>query len=164
MSNYPVDIQKFHETILRLKGISTIESGIENLGYVNLEMLGLSEFSHLPHASLLRTNGGLEDEVLIQFEFSIDYSVESFESLEFISWFIRDCARGGTKVQLRPFALPPVTPNGRQLGKTLKFHIDLFIDNIAGTLESVFKVIRELNKSMNLFIDLYNIQLKDNIK
>ncbi|MCT4507829.1 MAG: hypothetical protein N4A48_03580 [Tepidibacter sp.] len=161
MSGYPIEIENFHNTILKLRGISTIESGVENLEPIDSELLKLSDFSHLPHASLLRTNGGLKDEVLIQFEFSTDYSLESFQSLEFIAWFVRDCARGGTKIQLRPFALPPVTPLGRQLGTTLKFHIDLFIDGIDETLEPAFKEINNLNKSINIFIDMYDIPLKD---
>lgn len=160
MNNYPNDIANFHHTILKLRGVSAIESGVDNLEPIDSEMLGLSAYAHLPHASLLRTKGGLENEVLIQFEFLIDYSVESLHSLEFIAWFVRDCARGGTKIQLRPFALPPETPNGRQLGTTLKFHIDLFIDGIEETLEPAYVVINNLNKSLNTLIHLYGIPLK----
>lgn len=160
MNNYPNDIANFHHTILKLRGVSAIESGVDNLEPIDSEMLGLSAYAHLPHASLLRTKGGLENEVLIQFEFLIDYSVESLHSLEFIAWFVRDCARGGTKIQLRPFALPPETPNGRQLGTTLKFHIDLFIDGIEETLEPAYVVINNLNKSLNTLIHLYDIPLK----
>ena len=69
--------------------------------------------------------------------------------------------RGGTKIQLQPFALPPVTPYGRQLGTTLKFHIDLFIDGIEETLEPAFEVVSHLNKSLNRAIDIYSIPIKD---
>lgn len=161
MSEYPVSIEKFQNTILKLRGISYIKSGVDNLEHIDLEMLKFTEFSHLPHATLLRTNGGLEGELLIQFEFLIDYSVESLQSLEFIAWFVRDCARGGIKIQLRPFALPPVTPNGKQLGTTLKFHIDLIVDNIQDTLEPVFEIINDLDKALNLFIKMYSIPLKN---
>ncbi|CAH8711242.1 hypothetical protein M5W83_14540 [Paenibacillus thiaminolyticus] len=61
--------------------------------------------------------GGLENEVLIQFEFAIDQSVEGLQSLEFLAWFVRDYARGGKKIQLRPFALPPETPYARHWGR-----------------------------------------------
>ena len=161
MNNYPIDIENFHNTMLKLRGVTMIESGVNNLEPIDSEMLSLSEFSHLPHALLLRTGGGLENEVLIQFEFLIDYSEESLQSLEFIAWFVRDCARGGTKIQLQPFALPPVTPYGRQLGTTLKFHIDLFIDGIEETLEPAFEVVNHLNKSLNMAIDIYSIPIKD---
>ncbi|MDS0527662.1 hypothetical protein NNC19_18390 [Clostridium sp. SHJSY1] len=157
MSNYPIEIEKFHNTISKLKGIVSIESGIDNLEGVDDFLLQTSQFSHLPHATLLRTKGGLKNEILIQFEFSIDNSLDSLKSLEFLAWFVRDSARGGTKIQLRPFALPPVTPNGRQLGTTLKFHIDLFVDGIEETLDPAFKKIDELNKNLNLFIVMYDI-------
>lgn len=158
---YPKDIEKFHNTMLRLRGISGIESGVDNLEPIDLELLSAPESSHLPHGAILRTKGGLKNEILLQFEFTMDYSLEGLQSLEFIAWFIRDCARGGTKIQLRPFALPPVTPNGRQLGSTLKFHIDLFVDNIEDSLEPAFKAIQHLDKSLNLYIDMYNIPVKD---
>ncbi|EKQ56088.1 MULTISPECIES: hypothetical protein [unclassified Clostridium] len=161
MGNYPKEIENFHNTILKLMGVVSIESGIDNLEEVNTELLQTSQFSHLPHVAILRTKGGLKNEVLIQFEFSLDNSGDSLRSLEFLAWFIRDSARGGTKIQLRPFALPPVTPNGRQLGTTLKFHIDLFIDGIEETLEPAFKVIEELNKNLNLFIEMYDITVKE---
>lgn len=157
MSNYPIEIEKFHNTISKLKGIVSIESCIDNLEGVDNFLLQTYQFSHLPHAALLRTKGGLKNEVFIQFEFSIDNSLESLKSLEFLAWFVRDSGRGGTKIQLTPFALPPVTPNGRQLGTTLKFHMDLFIYGIEDTLEPAFKIIEELNKNLNLFIGMYDI-------
>jgi hypothetical protein len=160
MSNYPIDIEKFHNTIFSLKGITSIESGINDLEPLDSELLKLHEYSHLPQATLLRTNGGLKNEVLVQFEFTLDNSIESLNSLEFIAWFINDNARSGVKIQLRPSALVPVTPYGRQLGRTLKFHIDLFVDAVEETLEPVFKVISELNKSLSLFINLYDIPTK----
>lgn len=160
MGDYPRDIEDFHSTLLMLKGISSVESGVDSLEEIDSFMMRQPEYAHLPHASLLRTNGGLDGEVLIQFEFIIDYSIESMQSLEFISWFVRDSARGGTRVQLRPFALPPETPYGRQLGSTLKFHLDLFVDGINETLEPAFEIIRKLNESLNLFIKLYKIPLK----
>lgn len=158
MSGYPIVIEEFHNTILKLRGITGIESGIENLEPIDTDMLGYSACAHLPHAALLRTGGGLKQEVLIQFEIAFDYSPESLQSLEFLAWFVRDCARGGTKVQLMPFALPPETPFGRQLGTTLKWHMDLFIDGIEESLEPAFETVRRLHHSLQTAIRLYNIQ------
>jgi len=160
MSRYPMVIEEFHNTILKLRGITGIESGVENLEPIDVDMLGYSACAHLPHATLLRTGGGLNQEVLIQFEIDFDYSPESLLSLEFLAWFIRDYARGGTKVQLRPFALPPETPLGRQLGTTLKWHMDLFIDGIDESLEPAFETVRRLQHSMETAIRLYNIPMK----
>lgn len=160
MSGYPVDIEEFHTTLLKLKGFTGVESGIENLEPIDAERLGYSDCAHLPHAALLRTGGGLEQEVLLQFELTFDYSPESLLSLEFLAWFVRDCARGGTKVQLRPFALPPETPLGRQLGTSLKWHLDLFVDGIEESLEPAFETVRRLEHSLQTAINLYGIPLK----
>lgn len=159
MNHYPNEIEDFHQAILKLRGITGIESGVDNLEPIDEEILGSAPFAHLPHAALLRTQGGMENEVLIQFEVMIDYSLESMHSVEFLAWFVRDCARGGTKIQMRPFALPPESPFGRQLGTSLKFHIDLFIDEIEDTLEPAYEVIRKLTKSLELAIRLYGIPL-----
>jgi len=160
MSRYPIVIEEFHNMILKLRGITGIESGVENLEPIDVDMLGYSACAHLPHATLLRTGGGLKQEVLIQFEIDFDYSLESLQSLEFLAWFVRDCARGGTKVQLRPFALPPETPLGRQLGTTLKWHMDLFIDGIDESLEPAFETVRRLQHSLQTVIRLYDIPMK----
>lgn len=160
MSNYPIDVSNFHETLLQLKGMVSVESSVENLEPIDREMLSLSDYAHLPHATLRRTNGGLENEVFLQFEFEIEWSEEGLVALEFIAWFVRDQARGGNTIQLRPFALPPETPYGRQLGTTLKFHIDLFVDEVVDTLEPAFAKIRELDASLNLAIRLYQIPVK----
>lgn len=160
MSDYPKDISNFLATVMRVSGIKVIESSVENLEPIDNELLKLSQYAHLPHATLYRTNGGLENEVLIQFQFSIDKSIDGLDALEFISWFIRDSARGGNKIQLRPFALPPETSLGRQLGTTLSFHIDIFIDNVQDSLEPVFMKIREIDHTLNLAIQLYQIPVK----
>lgn len=157
MSHYPNEIEDFHQTILKLRGITGIESGVENLEPIDEELLGSAPFAHLPHAALLRTRGGLENEILIQFEIMIDYSLESMHSVEFLAWFVRDCARGGTKIQMRPFALPPETPFGRQLGTSLKFHIDLFVDEIDDTLEPAYEAIRKMTRNLETAIGLYKV-------
>jgi len=158
--SYPIDIEHFHQTILKLKGITGIDSEVQNLEPIDTEMLGYSACAHFPHAALLRTGGGLESEVLLQFQIEFDYSPESLISVEFLAWFVRDCARGGTKVQLRPFALPPESPVGRQLGTTLKWHLDLFVDGIEETLEPAFETVRRMSHSLQTAIRLYDIPIK----
>lgn len=74
MSSYPIEIENFHNTILKLKGIVLVESSIDSLDGINTKLLEIARFSHLPHAALLRTNGGLKNEVLLQFGFKIDNS------------------------------------------------------------------------------------------
>ncbi|MGG4397808.1 hypothetical protein ABEX25_26280 [Paenibacillus thiaminolyticus] len=68
MSDYPIDFATFHEMIFQLLGIAAIESGVENvedvenLEPIDAEMLPLSAYAHLPHATLWRTGRGLEYE------------------------------------------------------------------------------------------------------
>ncbi|MBN9299968.1 MAG: hypothetical protein J0I41_23400 [Filimonas sp.] len=161
MSAYPTEINEIHKTLESLKGIENVSSGVGNLGYVTQEDLTSPEYAHLPIATLRRTNGGLPGEVMIQFEFSIDRTNESLLSLEFLAWFVRDQSRGGNKIQLRPFALPPQTPAGVQLGSTLKFHIDYFFDNIRDSLQPVLEQVASLNKALQLFINLYKVGTKE---
>jgi len=160
MSHYPIVIEQFHQTLLKLRGITGIESGVDNLEPLDTDALGYSAYAHLPHAALLRTGGGLKGEVLLQFELAFDYSPESLQSIEFLAWFVRDCARGGTKVQLRPFALPPEVPYGRQLGTTLKWHLDLFEDGIEDSLDPAFVTVQKLLDALEQAIRLYDIPLK----
>ena len=160
MNDYPIEIEQFHQTLNSLKGIENVSSGIDNLEEVKVENLSGVEFSHLPLAALLRTNGGFENEIVLQFEFTIDKTTESLISLEFLSWFIRDQSRGGIKLQLRPFALPPQIGEKRQLGQTLKFQIDYFISDAPETLEPILELISKLNKALTLFIKLNDIPLK----
>lgn len=160
MSNYPTEINNLHQTINSLKGIDNVCSGIDNLFALKADDLKLMEFSHLPIAAILRTNGGLEDEIMLQIEFTIDNTKESLVSLEFLSWFVRDQSRSGAKIQLRTFALPPQTPNGTQLGETLKFHIDYFFDGITETLTPVLNKVEELDNALKLLIGIYQIPTK----
>lgn len=160
MSGYPPEIEQFHQTLCSLAGVDSVVSGVDDLSSVDAELLAVPEYAHLPHAALLRTGGGLDHEVLIQFELALQPSREGWHALEFLGWFVRDCARGGRKMQLRPFALPPETPNGRQLGHTLKFHLDLFVDGIEDSLAPALQVISEINRSLELAISLYKINVE----
>ncbi|GEP89098.1 hypothetical protein SAMN05660909_01813 [Chitinophaga terrae (ex Kim and Jung 2007)] len=161
MSEYPKEIALFQQTLGSLKGIENVCSGIDNLDGITADVLGSPELAHLPVATLRRTNGGLPNEVMLQFEFTIDRSADSLQSLEFLSWFFRDQARSGERLQLRTFALPPQTPNGIQLGQTLKFHIDYFIEDAPDTLQPILDRIAKINGSLETFIKIYsqNIQL-----
>lgn len=160
MSSYPISMEEFQNVILNLQGIHSIESGVDNLEGIDCSDLTLANYAHLPHGALLRTQGGLKGEVLCQFEFFIDKSLAGLSALEFFAWFVRDQARSGEKIQLRPFALPPVTPNGRQLGTTLRFHIDLFQDQIEGSLDPLFALLAKITASLVLAIEQYDIPTK----
>lgn len=59
---------------------------------MDAELLSVTEYAHLPHAVLLRTGGGLDNEALIQFELVLQPSQEGWHALEFLGWFVCDCA------------------------------------------------------------------------
>ena len=160
-NGYPEVIQMFLNNILKLKGVTSVESSIENLEEITNETLGLYGYAHMPHAALARTNGGLENEILCQFKFFIEKSETGLDSLEFIAWFFRDQARSGKKVQVRPFALPPDTAYGRQFGSSLRFHIDIFQDNITDTLNPLFEEIEKINKLFEFAVQMYKIPMKN---
>ena len=160
-NGYPEVIRMFQNNILKLKGVKSIESGVESLGGITNETLGLYGYAHMPHAALARTNGGLENEILCQFEFFIEKSETGLDSLEFIAWFFRDQARSGKKIQVRPFALPPDAAYGRQFGSSLRFHIDIFLDNITDTLDPLFEEIGEINKLFEFAVQMYKIPVKN---
>ena len=91
---------------------------------------------------------------------SLDGSKEALISLEFLSWFIRDQARSGKLIQLRTFALPPMTPKGLQLGQTLTFHIDYFVENAPDSLAPILEEIASINHVLQTLISLYEIPCK----
>lgn len=154
-TEYPVEISNFHNSLLSLPGVTEVSSAIDSLDGVTSDDLSRSAYAHLPHGALRRTDGGLSDEALIQFEFYLSQTSEGWRTLEFLAWFIRDQARSGELIQLRPFGLPPTNAGETQLGKTLKFHIDLFWLDSTADIESILKRIESIDRSLKSAIEIY---------
>jgi hypothetical protein len=152
---YPIEISNFHALLLTLPGVADVSSGIESLAGLTADDLGLIDFAHLPHAALRRTNGGLPGEVFVQVEFFLEPSPGAWRTLEFIAWFVRDQARGGELVQLRPFGLPPTAAGKIQLGNTLRFHLDLFFPNSTGQPEPILAKVGQIGQSLKAAIEIY---------
>jgi hypothetical protein len=153
--SYPEQIVKLQQVLKTLPGVINICSGIDDLTDIQNESLSLIDFGHLPHAAIRRTNGGLQDETLVQVEFELDKNKhESWKALEFLAWWVRDQARSGENLQLRPFGLPPQIGENIQFGQTLKFHIDIFIDNPNG-VDEVLEKIEEYTKDLVDTIEIY---------
>ena len=81
MGSNPNEVEVFENSIMNLRGIKSIESGVDSLERVNREALKLSEYAHLPHAALLRTIGGLDSEILFQSEFFIESDLDGINAL-----------------------------------------------------------------------------------
>jgi hypothetical protein len=152
---YPPALERLHAALASLPGVTDVCSGIESLQGLAGDDLRFPDFAHVPHGALRRTNGGLAGEALIQVEFRIAASAVGWRSLEFIAWFVRDQARGGEFIQLRPFALPPVVGDHVQLGGTLKWHIDLFCPNTGKDLSPQFVTIEGIASGLELAVRLY---------
>lgn len=155
MPDLPQQVTAFQDALADLPGAHEVSSRIQCLGGVTPEVLSLVDFGHLPHAAIRWAGGGHQDQALAQFEFYLPPSPEGWRSLEFIAWWVRDQARGGTDVQLRPFALPPVVGQTVQLGHTLRFHIDLFCiargDDLAPVLATVQKLADDLRDTIKIY-------------
>jgi hypothetical protein len=157
---YPAEIDALHRALSALAGVRNVCSGIDNLQGISTAELSFPDFAHLPHGALLRTGGGLESEALIQVEFILEPSEVGWRSLEFLAWFVRDQARGGESIQLRPFALPPVAGDQVQLGLSLRFHLDIFCPGTGEDLAPVLARVQKIADGLNLAIDLYDRMLR----
>jgi hypothetical protein len=162
MQSYPQEIQEFHNQLLRLPGIYDIISGINNLQGFRPEHLALSSFSRLPQGSLRRATGGLQREALIQFEFRIEKTLQAWKSLEFLAWFVREQARAGEQIQMRPGGLTPIVNGKIQLGETLYFQIYLFLPNAPLELAPVLTKVRTLTQALEKSLNQYQAAWKVN--
>lgn len=152
---YLQEVHALHDALKRLPGVIDVGSDIDNLQALTAADLAQVTYGHLPHAALRRTDGGLADEVLVQIQFRIEQSAAGWRSLEFLAWFIRDEARSGEFLQLRPFALSPMIDGVTRLGQTLGFHIDLFCEQTGGDLVPVLSKVADLSRDLNTAIDMY---------
>lgn len=123
----PPQVQTLVDAISALPGVAGCFCGPKPLSGVEPSHLSLpGEFGDLPQVAIMRTEGGRDNEVLIQTEVIFDRSAEAWVSLEFLAWWVRDWARSGYEIQMRPTALPPKAYE-IQLGRTLKFFIEIFV-------------------------------------
>ena len=157
---YPPALERLHVALASLPGICDVCSGIESLQGLAEDILQFPDFAHVPHGALRRTNGGLTGEALVQVEFRIAPTPVGWRSLEFLAWFVRDQARGGESIQLRPFALPPMYGEQVQLGQTLKWHIDLFCPDTGEDLSPQFVKIDGIAAGLELAVRLYGELVK----
>lgn len=151
-SDYPEQVQLLHAALESIPGVHDVSSTIQSLQGLTSRDLEQVAFADLPHATLRRTRGGLKGEVLVQIEFRITPSPRGWSALEFLAWFIRDQARGGVSVQLRPHALPPVAGRGKQRTSTLRFVIDMFFISRSGDLAPVLVKIAETAACLRLLL------------
>lgn len=155
-ATYPPQVQAFHNALYRFKAIREVNTGLKFLADFGPEVYSFpGEFGDMPHALLLRTNGGLEDECWANTEFELEKDEAGWLTLEFLSWWVRDHSRAGDLIQLRPMALPPKAYEV-QLGETLKFIIDHFAVCPGDTPDEMLALFDERAESLNDSIELYD--------
>lgn len=125
--NLPPQVQSLADSISALPRVAACFCRPRPLAQIEPSDLSLpGDFGDLPQAIIRRTDGGRNNEVLLQVEVILDRSSEAWLSIEFLAWWVRDWGRSGHDIQMRPMALPPKAFE-IQLGRTLKFFIEYFL-------------------------------------
>ncbi|WP_417395917.1 hypothetical protein [Gimesia chilikensis] len=151
----PPQVQNLIDAVSALPGVAGCFCRPQPLDEIDVEVLSLpGDFGSLPQAALVRTQGGREDEVLIQTEVIFDRTPGAWLSLEFLAWWTRDWGRSGHEIQMRPTALPPKAYE-IQLGQTLKFFIEYFVIETEDDYGKTLEVVQEMGKSIKLCFELY---------
>ena len=157
--DYPPPVQNLINAVTNLPGVVACFCGPKPLSGFEPDHLSLpGEFGDYPQALIRRTNGGRENEVLIQTEVILDRSPEAWLSLEFLAWWVRDWGRSGHDIQMRPMALPPKGYE-IQLGRTLKFFIEYMLietdENYATTLAVCQEMAESLGSNHESYADCF---------
>lgn len=157
-SEYPPPVQDFHDQLLLVPGVLRADTSITSLEDLPLEALSQPELAELPHA-VLRRSPGITDEALIQVEFEVEQTLAGWRALEFIAWAVKDMARGGELVQVRPVGLPPIAKGKIQLGETLRFVIDIFV-MLDGSVQPALDKLVELTGHFRKYHEFYGSALR----
>jgi len=151
----PPQVQTLIDAISALPGVAGCFCGPKPLTDIAAKDLSLpGELADLPQVAIRRTNGGRPHEVLVQTEVIFDRSPSAWLSLEFLAWWVRDLARSGHEIQMRPVALPPKAYE-IQLGRTLKFFIEYFVVEADDSYTNTLAAAGEMGTSLELAIKLY---------
>jgi hypothetical protein len=157
----PPSIEALTNTLLSLPGVERVEADHTPLEELNVEDLGLVPYGDLPHAALLRTKGGMPGEALGQFFIELRPELPSWHTLEFLSWQVRDCSRAGNRIQIRSRGLPPVIDGRIQLGTSLAFILEFFVDGLDEDPERLLNAIADFASGLQSSLRLYDLSWTD---
>src|SRR5262249_32296511 len=141
--SYPPQIERLRSALKALPGVIEVEADHTPLQDIRVQDIALVDFGDLPHAAIRRTSGGLPAEALGQIFITFSPSVESWRTLEFVSWQVRDWSRGGRNIQIRTRGLPPMVGEQIQLGSSLRAIIEFFV---AGLDTDPERLLREMDE------------------
>lgn len=153
----PPAVEALTNTLLSLPGVAQVEPDCTPLAELNEEHLSLVSYGDLPHAALLRTKGGVPAEALGQFFIVLRREEASWYTLEFLSWQVRDCSRGGQRIQFRSRGLPPFIDGRIQLGTTLAFILEFFADGMDMDDNRLLDSIAAFAKSLQESLEEYGL-------
>lgn len=144
----PPQVQALMDAVSALPGVAGCFCNPKPLDGIEVADLSLPhEFADLPQVAIMRTGGGREFEVMIQTEVILDRSAGAWLTLEFLAWWVRDWARSGREIQMRPTALPPKAYE-IQLGRTLKFFIEYFVMEAGANYDKTLQIVGEMAESI----------------
>lgn len=144
----PAQVQTLVDAVQALPGVAGCFCSPKPIPAGEIRYLSLpGEFAEFPQVAIRRTDGGLPNEILIQTEIIFDRSAQAWISLEFLAWWVRDWARSGHQIQMRPTALPPKAYE-IQLGRTLKFFIEYFVIEPGESYDKSLQVAEEMGHSI----------------
>jgi hypothetical protein len=156
-SEYPPQVRRWHNALLSVPGVLRVDTSITSLQEVTPDVLAQPDLADLPHGVV--TRGVLEGEAVVQSEFELERSEVGWLALEFIAWSVKDLARSGQPVQLRPVGLPPIVRDRVQLGHTLKFLIDVFV-TLEDDVRPALAKLEELAGYVEKYVQLYAAALQ----
>lgn len=145
---FPPQVQALIDAVRALPGVAGCFCSPKPIPPGETRYLSLpGELAEFPQVAIRRTDGGLPNEVLIQTEVIFERSADGWVSLEFLAWWVRDWARSGHQIQMRPTALPPKAYE-IQLGRTLKFFIEYFVIEAGDSYDKSLEVAGEMGESI----------------
>jgi hypothetical protein len=153
----PPAIEALTNVLLALPGVESVEAKHTPLEELDVADLGFVPFGDLPHAAILRTKGGLRGEALGQVFVEFRPELESWRTLEFLSWQVRDSSRAGKRIQIRSRGLPPFIGGEIQLGTTLVFIIEFFVDGMDVDPQRLLKEIAEFAGDIQSSLKIYRL-------
>lgn len=156
----PEEVHRLNEVLESLPGM--ISAFTEPVLLDGMEVSNLSlpgEFGDLPQVAIMRTEGGLDNEMMIRCCLHFERTEASFLTIEFLSWWVRDWARSGHMIQMRTRALPPRTDHV-QLGATLRFFIEYFhtrdTDEVSESLNIVDEMANSIASNFEDYADCFD--------
>ncbi len=152
---YPPQIERLRSVLKAMPGVTEVEARHTPLHDIDPTDLSLVELGDLPHATLRRTKGGLPTEALGQVFVSLSPTLESWRTLEFLSWQVRDWSRAGRCVQLRTRGLPPLVGERVQLGSSLRVIVEVFVSGLDTDPERMLRELEEFAKDLESSLRLY---------